>query len=367
MKRVLHVLNALNNSGIESFIMNIYRNIDRTKVQFDFLLTGEKAAYDDEVEALGGKIYRHVLHGSRLKLVSIYKKELKKLSKSYDTIHIHAMSCKVFFVARYAKKYGMKNVIVHCHGCGHSGPVHKILQFLLNHYSNIQISCSDVAGETMFGKKKMKDVIIIPNVIDTNKFSFDANSRIKVRKMLNIEENEIAYVSVGRFSYEKNHEFMLEVFKRIINLEKNSKLFLIGWGDLEKEIIKKINDLGLNEKVVILGSRNDVYYLLNGMDAFLLPSLFEGMPVTVIESQVNGLPVFLTSSITRTVMFTNLLNYISLNEDADLWAKRIVTCVHNYERCDHSAEASQAGFEVTKTALRIQNYYLNNCENYYEK
>ena len=356
MIRVLHILNKLNRSGIESFIMNVYRNIDREKVQFDFLLVGEKAAYDDEVEALGGKIYRYINHGSRLKLISIYRKALKELSLKYDIVHIHAMSCKIFFVARYARKYGIKNVIVHCHGCGHKGILHRIMQKLLNRYTTIKVACSDVAGEALFGKNQKNNIIYFNNAIDTKAYAFDAIKRQQYRQDLGLF-NELACVSVGRFSFEKNHSFMLAIFQNLLQQHKDAKLFLVGWGPEEDNIKKIIEKMSLDDNVIVLGARSDVPDLLNAMDVFLLPSLFEGLPVVAIEAQTNGIPVFLNDEITKTVAVTNLIHYLSIKIDAAVWANEILQNKH--ERKDMSYEVADRGFDIVAQANYIQEFYLS--------
>lgn len=356
MVRVLHILNKLNRSGIESFIMNVYRNIDREKVQFDFLLVGEKAAYDDEVEALGGRIYRYINKGSRLKLIPIYKKALKDLATRYDIVHIHTMSCKIFFVARYAKKYGFKEVIVHCHGCGHKGFLHKIMQKFLNRYTTIKVACSDVAGEALFGKKQKNNIIYFNNAIDTSEFAFDLDKRRQYRQDLGIGD-ELACVSVGRFSFEKNHLYMLSIFQALLKKRKSAKLFLVGWGPEENNIKEAISEMSLNNDVVILGVRNDIADLLNAMDVFLLPSLFEGLPVVAVEAQTNGLPIFMNDNITKMVAVTNLINYISIKEDVSVWADRILQ--FNHERKDMSREVADKGFDIVAQAKRMQEFYLS--------
>lgn len=364
MKRILHICNALNNSGIESYIMNMYENIDRNQIQFDFLLTGEKSYYDDKVVSLGGKIYRHIVRGNRLKQIPVYKKELRILSKNYDTIHIHAMSCKVYFIAKYAKKFGFENIIVHCHGCGHHGIIHNILQRKLNKYVTCRIACSDVAATAMFGKKNLKKVIIVPNSIDTSKFKFCEDVRNDVRHELCLDSSTLAIINVGRFSYEKNHEYILKVFKEIFKKNINAKLFLVGWGELEEDIKKKIIDMNLSKNVIILGMRNDVNRLLNGMDLFLLPSLFEGMPVTVIEAQVNGLPVILNEEITKGVDFSGLLSFESIKVEPKIWASLSLDVIKNNDRKDYSLQAIKCGFDVKKSAELLQEFYLCGCEKY---
>lgn len=365
MIRVLHVVTIMNRNGLENRIMDIYRHIDRTEIQFDFLTHRlERGQFDDEIELLGGRIYRF----PKVSLLSFlnYYHNLKLFflnHPEYKIVHSHVntLSTWVLFAAK-AENVPVR--IAHSRTWGAEKSKTVLFKYFsklfINYPTTHKFGCSRQAGEWLFGKKGIKPpnyFRVIPNSIEVSKFQFSPTLRNEMRSSLNIKPHETAFVHVGRFTRQKNHSFLLDVFSEINKIVPDSKLFLIGSGPLEKDIDAKIEALGLTN-VIKVGQVADVGSYLNAMDGFIFPSLFEGFGTVTIESQCNGLPILASDTIPPETKVTDFQEFESLNNSPLVWAKHILSMMNSMERVDGSALVKKAGYDISDTYSYLQNFYL---------
>ena len=353
--RVLHVIDGLGSGGAESFLMNMYRNIDREKVQFDFLLRSEDNIYKDELEKMGSKVY--VTASFPKHFIKNYF-ETKKFLKEhkYEIIHIHANALLYLTALILAKKEGVKCRIVHSHSISTKYPVLKIIhnfnKNLLHFWATDYFACSEDAGKWMFKKQYLH----IKNSTDLDKFKFNRQKRECVREELGIDEDVFVIGHIGRFLPVKNHSFILSVFKEILENNVKSKLILVGEGENFDEVKEKVNELGLTDNVLFLGVRKDIDRVINAFDVFLFPSLYEGLPMVLVESQANGITSFISDVIPKDVLVSSCVHPMSLQESPKVWAKTIIET--NYERQNVIRELSEAGFDIKSEAKKLESYYV---------
>lgn len=359
MIRILHVLGGLNRGGAETMLMNIYRNIDKEIIQFDFVIhTNQPQDYEKEIIKNGGKIYRFPRYNikNHFKYVHIWR-EFFNEHKEYKIIHGHQRGA-AFIYLKIAKIYGL-NTIMHSHSTSSRGGgieklVKNLLRYLMRKYVDYPLACSEKAGKWLFGSNRKFEVI--KNGIDMYKYTFSASTREIIRKRL-LLGNKIVIGHVGSFTFAKNHMFLIEIFSEFHKKYKNSTLLLIGDGVLRDKIIKKIDELGLQESVILLGVVPDVYNYLQAIDLFLFPSFFEGLPVSVVEAQASGLKCILSDSITNEVdLNSNLIVWKSLKENAISWSELLHKNL-NYVRKDTSENICKMGYSVKKTVQEISNLY----------
>ncbi|MBQ8298757.1 MAG: glycosyltransferase family 1 protein [Clostridia bacterium] len=358
MKRILHLSGTMNMGGQETLIMNIYRNIDRSEVQFDFVVnTEERCFFEDEIEKLGGKVYRVP------RLIHIFKhwKELSKILKEnkYDVIHRHTASQVVFIDLLIAKLRNVKTRIIHSHNVSVDKKyqhLYKIFTPLINGLSTTKYACSEDAAKWLYGKR-VKDFKVIYNGIDIDKFSYDEEVRKKVRSEFKIQDNIKVYGNVGRMSYQKNHMFLLDVFKNILEKDSNSVLLLCGDGEKREEIEEKAKELNIYEKVIFAGVRKDVNYMYQAMDYFVFPSLFEGLGIVLIEAQVAGLPCFIFDKRIPTISrISNNIHAFDEDADAKYWANVILA---NNEIKDRKIDKKDfEKFDIKYTTAQVLEDYL---------
>lgn len=371
MKEPIRILQwgmTSNYGGIEMFIMNIYRHIDREKVQFDFLLgpNDPPVAFEDEILSMGGRIFR-VMYPEREKpLTAGYR--LRKFLKEHPEIkgvHVHANFPYAFPVAQ-AKKCGIPLRIIHSHnsdGRASNGLKSKIRNLriekdILNAPTH-RFSCSSLAGDWMFGSA---DYTWIKNAIDTQKYAFSEKVRQRVRQSLNIEQKTVIGF-VGRVDEQKNPQMVIKVFREIWKRKQNAVLLFIGKGKEEDEIKSLTQKYGLSDSVRFLGMRKDVNELYQAMDLFLLPSRFEGLGIVLVEAQCAGLPCLASADvIPPQVKLTNLLEFVSLNESAEKWAENALHKLAETKRRDRSKEVADAGFEIRQMAKEMEAFYLEQVE-----
>ena len=358
MIRILQVVSAMHQGGLENLIMNIYRNIDRNKIQFDFITHHmEKSDFDDEIEKMGGKIYRFSFLDD--KNIFKYIKDLNnffKEHKEYKIIHGHLTSVGFLYLG-VAKKYGVPVRITHAHGTNHENNIKGYIKgfgFKLNKYpANYYYACSKLAGEYLFGKNSNFE--FIPNGIETEKFQYNEKKRKEIRKELKLNNNDIVIGNVGRFEQQKNHKFIIEIFEELYNINHNYKLILVGKGKLEQEIKNMVKEKAFCKNVIFLGVRKDVYNIYQAMDIFLLPSFFEGLPLTGVEAQYAKLECFFSDSITEEVKISNNCYFLSLNLSSKEWAKKINEKI-KYNRNDNIVTNNQ--FEIQNATKILQDKYL---------
>ena len=294
----------------------------------------------------------------------IYNYRLFKFLKErkYDIVHIN--SGAFFFTLQVvitAKLAGVKKIIVHSHNTPHISRhkmgLIKVLNPLYRKLIDVKLTCSSMATKSLF--TKTDDVIYLKNGIDIEKFKFDESIRQKYRKDLDIED-KFVYGHVGRFERQKNHDFLIDIFYEIQKINEKSVLLLVGDGKLENSIKEKVQNLGIEEKVMFLGFRNDISSILNAMDFFILPSLYEGLPICLIEAQTSGLPVFVSSGVTDESNISNSFYKIELN-DASIWAERILDTKVNdiNDRKNAYQDTIQNGFDIKGTASQLEEIYRN--------
>ena len=357
--RILNIFMVLDRGGAETFVMNVYRQIDRNKVQFDFLVHGDKVgSYEEEITRLGGRIYRL----PEMTKVSAYKHSVKKFFDEhlrYRIIHSHASELGLL-IFKEAKKRGIPYRICHAHsapkGVGIKTPIRYIFKKRMVHYSNVFLACSQSAGIWQFGKKNTFK--IIRNGISVNDFTFDGKVRNEIRKELKIE-NKLVIGHVGRFEKPKNHIFLINIFENVLRYS-DAALLLIGDGSLKTEIERIVKDKGIEDKVIFLGAQSQVAPYLSAMDCFVFPSLFEGLGIVLIEAQANGLKCFISDIIPEETNISTLIERLSLSASPNEWAKAIVNnsfSISNRDKFVNQVKAS--GYDIKETAEQLQDLYLS--------
>lgn len=351
MKKLLCIVNSMDTSGAETFLMKIYRQLDRTKYQMDFCICNlQHNFYEDEIKKLGGKIY-HLPLKTQHPFRFLYG--FCKLLNSHNYTHVFRLGSTVFnmgdiFLCSF---FGAKiRVFRSCNANVLQSAVliktHKLLRRFIMPAANVKIAPSDLAAKFTFGN--IKNVHILPNGLDTKTFEFSAESRQRTRQELNAQDKFVVG-HIGRFNLQKNHKFLLEVFAQIKKQRKNAVLWLIGKGELEKQIRKQAKDLGILDNIEFLGVRSDIPALLSAMDVFVFPSLFEGMPNTVIEAQTNGLPCLIADTITKQAKQTDLVHFMGLKQSAQEWANKAVQIADKQTSANRQQAAKkmcQAGYDI---------------------
>lgn len=359
MKKILMVVHEMNRGGVENFIMNLYRVIDRDVIQFDFVShTDKKCDFDEEIEELGGTIY----HCPDYRIVNhiTYCKWWNNFFVShpeYKIVHSHLDSSANIHL-RIAKKFGCVT-IAHSHntqeGIGVRALVKKFLKFGFNSCCDYKFGCSQAANKWLYGKKSDNSVVIRNGII-SSRYVFDLDKRKYYKNEFGIDGKSVIG-SVARFSHQKNHEFIVDVFYEYNKLNPNSVLILVGDGELKHSIIQKVNSLCLNDNVIFTGVRSDVSEILNVFDLFLMPSFYEGLPVSIIEAEASGLKCLLSDVITRETDITGNVEFFSLDESPKMWAEKISEML-TYDRTDTSEKIKKAGYDIMTTAQQLTDFYL---------
>jgi glycosyltransferase involved in cell wall biosynthesis len=362
--RVLQVIGQMDRGGAETMIMNLYRNIDRTKVQFDFIVhTEQKCAYDDEILALGGKIF-HVPRFTGMNIFN-YQKAWKSFfdeHKEYKIIHGHIGSSAAIYL-KIAKENGLFT-IAHSHNTKNEpnlkGKMYSAISYPTRYVADHFFGCSKSAGKARYGNKVVSssNFNMLNNAINTEDFIYSNKIRDKKRLELGLD-NKFVLGHVGRFNLQKNHTFLIDIFYKINKKMDNSILVLIGDGELRESVENKVRRLGLEGKVIFTGVRSDIPEIMQALDVFLFPSLFEGLPVTVIEAQATSLPCIISNTITEDVNITsNLVEFVPLEEKAEYWAEKVLNCYGKFERVNTYTEIVKEGYDIKDTASWLENFYL---------
>ena len=364
--RVLHVVTIMNRAGIETMLMNYYRHIDRTKIQFDFLVhRTEKGAYDDEIKKLGGRIY--YAPAISIKNIFNYSHNLEKFFKAhpeYTIVHSHLDAISAFPLSA-AKKAGVPVRIAHSHVNGFDRDFKLAVRYLarrtIPNYATDFFASSSDAAKFMFGRDK--EFTIINNAIDIKKFAFSVATRERFRKVLNLE-NKLVIGHVGRFNNVKNHLFLIDIFYEIHKVQPSAGLMLVGDGELQNEVRNKVEKLSLNESVLFMGVRSDISDLMQAMDVFVLPSRYEGLGIVLIEAQLSGLACVASDKVPLEADISGLCKFINLRTSADLWAKTIVEfCAHpkkrNHLRVQDRTSHKIKEYDIRLATLKLQSYYQN--------
>lgn len=327
--------------GMESFIMNYYRNIDKTLFHFDFLCnTYNKIAYEEELVNYGSKIFKFT---ARIKNYFKYKRELNDFfrihAKEYDCIWVNVCSLANIDYLKLAKKYGIKKRIIHSHNSQNMdsftrGILHKINRFIIEKYATDFFACTKEAAIWFYKKQIINKVKIIKNAIDLKKYKFNNENRNKIRNAFNLE-NDFVIGNVGRLHFQKNQTFILNIFKEFLKKYNNAKLVLVGEGEDEIKLKQKVSLLGIENNCLFVGNQNNIEQWLSAFDVFLFPSLFEGLPISLLEAQANGIPILASSDISKEVKIND--NYIcySLKESPINWTKKLIYIKENLKRISY--------------------------------
>ncbi|MDO4333571.1 MAG: glycosyltransferase family 1 protein [Eubacteriales bacterium] len=356
MERILQIVTYMGRGGLETMLMNYYRHIDREKMQFDFLVHRlERADYDDEIEALGGKIYRlpylNPFSFSYLKELNNFFEE----HKEYRIVHSH-LDCMSSVPLKAAKMHGIPVRIAHSHNSNQDRNLKYIMKLVYKSkipaVATTLFACSEDAGGWMFGNHPYR---ILANAIDAKAYSLNQQRRRRLRAQFGLQDN-LTVGHVGRFRAQKNHTFLIDIFYEIKNRIPDARLLLVGDGDEETAVRKKVEKSGLQNSVLFLGARNDVAELMQIMDVFVLPSLYEGLPVTVIEAQASGLPCLISDKVPIECKKTDLVQQVPLSADVKIWADAVTASVQA-ERRDTYEEIKESGFDISENAKWLQEFY----------
>lgn len=370
MIRVLHCVKKMDRAGIETFIMNVFRNIDKKEVCFDFLCSSrEHGDYDDEIRALGGNIYYTSQSNASIFKHFVVIKSLAKWFKenrnNFDVVHLHAdHNVSVLIYLEAMRQAKIKKVIVHSHNnSGSHIMANKLLRNICSLYKFEKFACSEEAGVWLFGKKTVKQgkVKMIPNGIDFVKYTYNPKKSEAKKHELGFQGKTVLG-HIGRFSMQKNHKFLIEVFSEYQKINSNSVLLLVGRGELEEQIKKQVHDLSLDDKVKFLGVRDDVSELLQAIDVFVFPSLYEGLSVVLLEVQVASLPVVTNYNISRQTIISDCVTLLPVT-DPKKWAKTIADLTHIDRNAIILTDAAKA-FNIKSVALMLKQYYMSLMEIY---
>lgn len=367
--RILHCVTIMDRHGLENRLMDIYRNVDRSLIQFDFMTNrAEAGEFDAEIEQLGGRVY----HMSRITPKSFfhYIGELQTFFQEhpeYKIVHSHLNTLSTWPLL-IAKRAGVPVRIAHSRNASMDRNIKMVYKafsrLFINNQATERFACSRSAGIWLFGKKQVEQDTfhVIPNAIQLDNFLYSEDKRRKMRCELGIKEKELAVVCVARFYRQKNHDFLLRVFSEIKKKNPNSRLYLVGQGKLEQEIRAQILELGLIDSVVFLGSRADVGDVLTAMDAFIFPSFYEGFGTVMIEAQCSALPILASDSIPRETKLCDCVEFASIKESPVAWAEKILELIKKIERMDNSALIRENGYDIRQSYAWMQQFYLDKIE-----
>lgn len=357
LKRLLCCASSMDLGGAETFLMKQYRQLDREKYQMDFCVNSEKeGAYDREIESLGGRIYRIP---SKSENLSRSLKALKIIVRDngYERVLVNSVKPGTSLELLAAKAGGAKHLIYRSSNTQVNGGtkqklLHSTIGLLAHIVPTVKIAPSTPAAEFCFGKNcvKKQKAILLPNAIDTRVYRYSEESRKETREMLGLG-NSFILLHIGRFTRQKNHGFLLDIFNELLKLEPDSALLLIGSGEDENKIKARSDAYGFGDRAIFLGNRTDVPQLMCAADCFVLPSLFEGMPNTVIEAQACALPCIVSSNVTREAKITPLAEYAEPDDPAS-WAEAALK-YKGAERTDTSALIKAAGYGIEDVSAKF--------------
>ena len=361
MIRVLQVFGCMNRGGAESMIMELYRHIDRSRIQFDFVVhTTEKCAYDDEILSLGGRIFS--VPSFTVKNAFLYKKAWKKLLTTHEEwriVHGHVRSTASIYLP-IAQEYH-RYTIAHSHsissGKGFSSIIKKKQKKRIK--ADYYMACSNAAGKWLFGDKIVNsdNYHVLPNAIDVSKYKYNEDIRKKVRQEYSCED-AILIGHVGSFYDVKNHSYLIKVFTCIKEKESDAKLMLVGGGYLLQEIKNQVKELGIEDSVIFTGVKSNVNELLQAMDVFVFPSKYEGLGISVVEAQATGLPAVISDRVPKEAILTDdLVTIMNLEDSPVIWADQIIARLGK-KRYDHIDEIVARGYDVTTTSKWIEEFYI---------
>lgn len=362
MVRVLQVYPQINNAGTERVIFNLYENIDRSKVQFDFLVE-TKGELDSKILALGGKIF--YLNSSNNKAYYKLLRNFFNKHKEYSIVHTHTHA-RMSIVLKAAKQCGVKCRIAHSHNARNDLPrlawiIKGITSIPIEQNANYFFACSSNAAKWLF--PHIKNCSILYNGINVRDYLFDSEIRKAKRAELGLKDSDFVFIHIGRFAKQKNHRYLLEILNKYNEINKQWKALLVGVGPLQDEIREISRNYKLDSHILFLNARNDVNELLSASDLFLFPSLHEGLGIVVIEAQSSGLPCVVSDAVPNEAdLKLGLLNRLALKESYDVWAKCIgEKRTEKKDRLSLSSSLIKSSYNIESIGHYMENFYLSEC------
>lgn len=362
--RILQIGMSTNYGGTETFLMNVYRNIDRNKYQFDFLnVYDEPLACQDEIESLGGHIYNLHLR-RRQDGLKKYKHGIKEFYKNnhFDIVQLNAQSLDNIDMLKYAKKYGISTRIIYGHNSGFGVKpskvtqiIHKLNKLVVGRHATSFVAVGPTASKWLYPCWLRKKVTIISNSVDTDRFIYNETSRKEIRKLYNLDNKKV-YGNLCRLDPQKNHIFLLDIFNEIHKKENDSILLIVGSGPLEKELKEKVNRLGLDNFVIFAGNQKETEKYYSAFDVFLYPTKFEGFGIVLAEAQASGLPILSSDTIPSNVICTDLIKTKSLKDSALSWSETAINLKINKDRIKYNKEVDNA-FSIEQAIRKINKLY----------
>ena len=366
--RILQFPIANSNGGITHYALNNWKWMNKDIFQCDFATMSKRLDFEDEILATGSKIYYISCYAEEDE--KQFEKEFREiLANGYDIVHLHTKQWKSFIVEELCIEYGVPKIIVHSHNTGIDtlNPQKRDFEIRLHERMkqkfNLSLAtdfwaCSKLAAEFLFGRQiPQEKIAIMPNAIELDCFAFDQQVRIEYRKKYGLE-NCFVMGHTGRFAYQKNHSFLIDIFAAVSKIMDSARLVLLGDGGLFPEIKSKVADLGLERKILFLGHRTDINNWYSAMDLFLLPSKFEGLPIAAIEAQASGLSCLVSDRITEEVMINENVSMLPL--EVGLWTEKILEChQNNYREENGKINLMKEGYDIAMQIKVIENEYLS--------
>lgn len=359
--KILQIFTVLNKGGAETNLMNYYRNMDKKEFEFDFLVHRESGFFEEEILNSGGNIYR--LPPILPWKLKEYKQEVKKFfdeHHDYDIVHGQCSELGVF-IYEEAKRRNIPVIIAHAHNARMDKDKKLVFRLLwkkrMRKSINQYFTCGQEAAENLFGKKLASQAYPMNNAIEVEKFKYNQEIRNQKRKELGADDT-YNLINIGRFNAQKNQSFLLDIFAKVYQNHKRFRLFLVGTGALEQELREKVKRLKLESVVYFLGLRTDVPALLQAMDVFLFPSLFEGLPVALVEAQASGIPCVISDGVPReSILVNDHVEVVSLKKNPEYWAEKIIE-LRDFERKDVSEIIKEKGYDIKENAKKLEEKYL---------
>lgn len=359
MKKILIIGLTERMGGVETFIYNTTKFSDKEKYEYYYLVHGtNKCVFEEEINDFYGN-EKHIFYIDSIKkkpfkvikeLISFYKKN------KFDIIHLQTGSCaEIMYVFPY-KFFSKTTLITHSHnGNGSNSFINSLFKPFVNLTTNKRLACSKIASKWLFGKGK--ESVIINNGIDTERFSYNEKSRNNIRKEFKLDKNIKVIGHIGRFSEQKNHIFIVDIFKKYHEKNKESVLMLVGEGELKNNIVDYVNKCGLNNDVIFVGKRMDAEKFYSCFDIFLMPSLYEGLPIVGIEAQSAGLECFFSDTIDKQIKITDRAHIYSLNDGPEKWAINMLENDTSYDRSIYCDLIEKEGYGIKSTVKKLEEEY----------
>ncbi len=363
MIRILQIVSSLAMNGTETFIMNLFRNIDRSKVIFDFLVfSSGKEGFYDEIISLGGNVF---FLPKRIDGIKNYHKALdtffRQHAKDYDAVHYNVSSLTSVAPLTYALKHGIETRIVHCHNANCSGIhnklFHRVNRFRINRLATNFLACSSAAAKWGYSfSGKIPETKVITNGITLSKFTFNKDIRIQYRKELGISDKMVV-LHIGTFNPIKNHSFLIDIFKEIKAIRQDAVLLSVGEGQLQQLTKAKAISLGIEKDVIFLGRRTDVANIMMASDVMIFPSLHEGLGIVVIEALAASLPCLVSTGVPQEVNVSNKIKFLPLSDGAREWAKQAISLASTNR--DESVDDRLSAYSIENTVRQMEEIYLS--------